>query len=389
MMGINRDNYEAWFLDYAEGNLNEQQIADLMLFLGENPDLKEELLDDFEGVILTAESVTLPEKESLKQEVGLVNANNVDDFLIGELEGTLNAEEQAALHSFIQQHPTFEKERQLYKKTVLHPDLAIAYPSKEGLKRKRAIVLPLFARYAATAAIVIFVLFLFLQQNERVEGPGIAASDSIQVETQNLAVEPESPSKDGQYAIAEAKNDTAEPTVADQATEVAVAASSPETDVIQKNKKRIQPLRTERKDAVKEDIHVAVEPMPKKSGQVEVEAPNTHRMPLHELNSPNNDSMGMAIASTRPVGGTSAKPTQPGMSVWEYAGRQVKENVLDQENVEDGRIRETDVALAFSKGVDKVSKRNVKFKDKSDERRVSYGISVGKFGFSRTKTRKK
>ena len=42
-MKINRNNYEAFFIDYLEGNLDEKMVDDFIEFLQQNPDLKEEL----------------------------------------------------------------------------------------------------------------------------------------------------------------------------------------------------------------------------------------------------------------------------------------------------------------------------------------------------------
>lgn len=44
-MMINRNNYEAFFLDYIEGRLNEEQRAEVQLFLLANPDLAAEIED--------------------------------------------------------------------------------------------------------------------------------------------------------------------------------------------------------------------------------------------------------------------------------------------------------------------------------------------------------
>ena len=43
MSNINRNNYEAFLLDYVEQNLTAELVAELMLFLEQNPDLKAEL----------------------------------------------------------------------------------------------------------------------------------------------------------------------------------------------------------------------------------------------------------------------------------------------------------------------------------------------------------
>ena len=44
-MKIDRSNYEIWFIDWLDGNLNSLQIEQLKLFLDQNPDLKEEFND--------------------------------------------------------------------------------------------------------------------------------------------------------------------------------------------------------------------------------------------------------------------------------------------------------------------------------------------------------
>ena len=44
-MKINRNNYEMYFIDYLDGVLSPDLVSELLLFLDENPDLKEELSD--------------------------------------------------------------------------------------------------------------------------------------------------------------------------------------------------------------------------------------------------------------------------------------------------------------------------------------------------------
>jgi hypothetical protein len=52
-MKITRENYEPYFLDYLEGNLDENLVDDFMEFLQQNPDLKNELE--------MYESITIPD----------------------------------------------------------------------------------------------------------------------------------------------------------------------------------------------------------------------------------------------------------------------------------------------------------------------------------------
>ncbi len=65
MTTINKNNIEAWLLDYSEGQLNEQELALLEAFLAENPEYRQ-WLSDFEPVYLPEEeSIVFKKKETL------------------------------------------------------------------------------------------------------------------------------------------------------------------------------------------------------------------------------------------------------------------------------------------------------------------------------------
>lgn len=64
---INKDNYEAYFLDYLEGNLSEKYKKELELFLKENPKLGEELKAYDNSLFLIPDmEISFKEKESLR-----------------------------------------------------------------------------------------------------------------------------------------------------------------------------------------------------------------------------------------------------------------------------------------------------------------------------------
>lgn len=67
---INKNNYEAWLLDYAEGNLSQIEQKQVEAFLEEQPEVKAEL-EAFEPVYLEPDtSITFDKKEELKKESG-------------------------------------------------------------------------------------------------------------------------------------------------------------------------------------------------------------------------------------------------------------------------------------------------------------------------------
>ncbi len=64
---INKDNYEAYFLDFLEGNLSEKDKKELELFLKENPKLGEELKAYDNSLFLIPDmEISFKEKESLR-----------------------------------------------------------------------------------------------------------------------------------------------------------------------------------------------------------------------------------------------------------------------------------------------------------------------------------
>ena len=139
-MKINRDNYEAYFLDYHEGQLSSDLEKEVLLFVELNPDLRE-LFSSFEAVTLVAdEGIVYDKKSFLKKNVTLatsqVNELNYEEFLVNEIEGLLAADQQASLNEFIHINPQYEKERRLYALAHLEPANDVIFEAKDSLKQK-------------------------------------------------------------------------------------------------------------------------------------------------------------------------------------------------------------------------------------------------------------
>ena len=113
-MNINKNNYEAFFLDYHEGNLTPQQVADLLLYIEQHPELREEF-ESFENIILEDFSdITFENKSGLKKEITI---DNKDEFFIRSIENTLTPAEKALVTDFIKQHPQYATDFELFQKT--------------------------------------------------------------------------------------------------------------------------------------------------------------------------------------------------------------------------------------------------------------------------------
>lgn len=166
-MKITRDNYEPYFLDFLDGNLDEDQIDQFLDFLKQNPDLKEEL-HGLEHLKLDDEPALFAAKDKLYKSNEDAKALR-ESKMIAHLEGDLNEEEKAAFESYLAGHPVLENEYNLFRKTKLLPDPAIHFPDKRKLHRKSGVVI--FVNWAARAAAVVALIWgistLFPGQNDR------------------------------------------------------------------------------------------------------------------------------------------------------------------------------------------------------------------------------
>ncbi len=167
---IDRNNYEIFFLDYLEGNLDESLVDEFIEFLQQNPDLKEEL-DSFKMVPILGEEIKFPEKRSLYKE----KYDSAREFFFAAsamIDNELPEDEENKLLEFISKNPEKEKELQLLEKTVLTPDNSIHYQNKNKLYRSSKAVSLLFS-YGRVAAIfiLIFAISAILKQHVEVQAP--------------------------------------------------------------------------------------------------------------------------------------------------------------------------------------------------------------------------
>jgi uncharacterized membrane protein YheB (UPF0754 family) len=155
-------NYEAFYLDFLEGNLSEEDAALLLAFLDENPQLK---VEDEEMPIFGCENASLDAsfKANLKQLVfneTAITLNNSEQFLIAETENLLSEEKKAELTSFVLKHPELVQTQKLYAATHFVADKSIVFADKDSLKQSKKIVLwPLISLAVAASVAILFFLW--------------------------------------------------------------------------------------------------------------------------------------------------------------------------------------------------------------------------------------
>jgi hypothetical protein len=90
-MKINRDNYESWFLDYLEGNLDPEQMEMVRRFKIEHPDLADEA-EEFSLFLKADSGLVYPGKHLLRKEV-YDDPVHFEQFAIAAMEGDMSEEE--------------------------------------------------------------------------------------------------------------------------------------------------------------------------------------------------------------------------------------------------------------------------------------------------------
>jgi hypothetical protein len=163
-MDISRNNYETYFLDFLEGNLQPDEEGAVLEFVENNPDLKSEL-DLMRSLYLTPDdSISFSDANSLKKEfipTAEINPGNVDDFLAAKLEGDLDDISLANLEEFLELNPEYQKEWQRMTMTRLVPEPGIEYPDHRSLKKSALFLIPGRVRFGIIASLAaLLILFI-------------------------------------------------------------------------------------------------------------------------------------------------------------------------------------------------------------------------------------
>jgi hypothetical protein len=133
-MKIDRSNYEVWIIDWLDGNLDETRIAELQLFLSENPDLKTEA-EELSITKLTPSDTHLSHKENLKKSPANLSETQFDLLSAAYLEKDLSPDQEEELMELIKKDPEKKRIFDLIQKTKIST-LSITYPKKSKLYRR-------------------------------------------------------------------------------------------------------------------------------------------------------------------------------------------------------------------------------------------------------------
>lgn len=162
-MKINRENYEAYFIDYLEGNLDELLVNDFIAFLQNNPDLKEEL-SLFEAVTVNPENISFSKKEKLYKDK-FDSEKEFNQAAIASLEADISNAEKTKFHNYLAKHPEKKHDFILFGKTKLKPDESIIFSNKRKLyKQSGRKAFLLWSGRIAAILILAFAFFTIIDQ---------------------------------------------------------------------------------------------------------------------------------------------------------------------------------------------------------------------------------
>ncbi len=163
-MKIDIHNYEAFFLDFVEGRLDDASTLEMLAFLRKHPDLKAEL-ESFSDIRLESSDVIFKEKNQLRKfdfQNSHVTLNNFEDYCIAHYERLLSSTESEKLFNFLALNPERQIDFQLYGKTYLKADASVVFEAKPFLKKRpKGVIRTVILKWTAVAAGIVLIVSVF------------------------------------------------------------------------------------------------------------------------------------------------------------------------------------------------------------------------------------
>lgn len=388
MNDINRHNYEAFYLDYLEGNLDEESVAQLLSFLDKNPALKLEL-EDFESVKLTPDIRIDVNKEALKQ---VIDKHNVEEYIIAALENEIEKDDALALKNYLNQSAEAQVLAARYKKTILEEEKTI-FPNKNSLKKKTQISYYIFPLISTAAAILIF-FFIYIPSTQKSDTlSGLQQKENHKTDSlllklslpDHIVVIHHHDSLDNIL-----KTDKEQHTITKVKKAAIEKLKIPQQQlVIHKKKKNTIKPAIENNNESRENVALL------KNDQIldTLNIKETEQL-VRELN---DDMIKHPLLDTKTHKETKATEIESVIDTAESISKQevliasISEAIetevpVDREKTA-GKPKASEILAAVVNKIDKVTKTDIAYNYDKGENSTTYGFSIGKFGFSRTKRR--
>lgn len=157
-MNININNYEEYFLLYADNELSASERNSVELFINEHPEYEEELEMITDAIMVPDEEVSLSDKSFLlKKEDSFINKENYESLFVLYHDNELSPEERINTELFLKSEPSLKSEFDGIAASKLEPEAEIVFMDKKSLyrKEKSGKLVPMFAWKMMAAAVFI------------------------------------------------------------------------------------------------------------------------------------------------------------------------------------------------------------------------------------------
>lgn len=164
-MDISRDNYEEYFLLYADNELTDSEKAAVLMFVRNNKDLEEEFRMIHYTIAKPDLSIELGSKSFLLKNdpSSFINEKNYEEIFVLYHDKELNKEQKNKAEEFLYEHPQLKNDFDLIGLARLTAENEISFPNKKVLYKKETSgkVIPLvFWRMLAAAVFIGFGLWM-------------------------------------------------------------------------------------------------------------------------------------------------------------------------------------------------------------------------------------
>lgn len=136
-MNINLDNYEEFFLLYADNELSPEKRREVEQFINENPEFEEEFDMIRMTIVEPDETFRLLDKSFLLKSDGTVfiHEQNYEEIFLLFHDGELTEEQKGKTNDFLEKHAELKEEFLLIGQAKIQAD-PVSFPDKKSLLRK-------------------------------------------------------------------------------------------------------------------------------------------------------------------------------------------------------------------------------------------------------------
>ena len=163
-MNINRDNYEEYFLLYADNELTDSEKAEVLMFVKNNKDLEDEFRMIHHTISKPDANVELADKSFLFRttKTSFINETNYEEIFVLYHDNELTEQQKLETKEFLSRHSELKNEFDLIGLARLTPESTVVFPGKKILYKKegtRKVIPIMFWRMFAAAVFIGFGLW--------------------------------------------------------------------------------------------------------------------------------------------------------------------------------------------------------------------------------------